>query len=64
MIRAILFAAVGYWVSRKIYEAYDLKKRKEMLETIERRIAAILDEEGWSKKEIENAIDEILGENE
>lgn len=64
MIRAILFAAVGFWLSRKLYEAYDLKKREEMLKTIEGNAINLLAEEGWTNKEIDFALEEILGEYE
>lgn len=60
MIRAILFAAAGFWLSRKLYQTYDLKKRKELLKEIEQRTRELLADDGWTKQEIELAIDDIL----
>jgi len=61
MIRAILFAAVGYWISRQVYERYDKANRLEREQDIERKLIAWLTAEGWTTEEIKEATDEILG---
>lgn len=64
MIRAILFTAVGYWISRKVYENYDLQKRKNSLKKTEDRLENYLKSFGWKTAEIKKAKKEILRENE
>jgi len=64
MMRAIIFAAIGFWISRKIYENYDQRRRQEIVKIMERRIGNILLEDGWTDEEIRIAQDEILADYE
>lgn len=64
MIRAIVFAAIGFWVSRKIYENIDLQKQQEHKQLIKQRLSSHLKKIGLNKKEIDQAIQKVIPRDE
>lgn len=59
MIRAIIFTAVGYWLSRQVYLRYDLEKRRSDQARLKRKLQVYLETAGWNKDDIQHAIDKI-----
>jgi hypothetical protein len=64
MIRAIVFTAVGFWISRQIYEKYELNQRTIERESTQRKLRNYLISIGWNTSEIDNADLKIFGKNE
>lgn len=64
MIRAIVFTAVGFWISKEIYEKYELNQRKVERESTQRKLKNYLESVGWSAAEVESADLKIFGKNE
>jgi len=64
MIKAILYTAIGYWLSRQVYQRYDLAKRKADKELTKRRLEIYLETAGWNTKEVQKAINKIYREDE
>lgn len=64
MIRAIIFTAVGFWISRQVYEKYELNQLKAERETTKRKLNNYLVSIGWNDIEIEQASLKILGKDE
>tara|TARA_R110000868_G_scaffold250694_3_gene507430 strand:+ start:362 stop:559 length:198 start_codon:yes stop_codon:yes gene_type:complete len=64
MIRAIVFTAVGFLISKHVYEKYELNQRKIEKENTQRKLRNYLISIGWNTSEIENADLKIFGKNE
>lgn len=60
MIKAVVFAAIGFWLSREVYERFDKKNQKELYEQTKRKVSLYLKKSGWSTKEIREAESEIF----
>lgn len=60
MIRAIIFTAIGYWLSRQVYLRYDAFKRKEEQAAIRRKLQVYLESQGWNKEEIKEAMNSVI----
>ena len=62
MIRAIIFTAVGYWLSRQVYLRYDFAKREEEKINTKRKLQIYLETVGWSEKEIKEALNRTFND--
>jgi hypothetical protein len=60
MIKAVVFAAIGFWLSREVYERFDKKHQKELHEQSKRKVSLYLKKVGWSAQEIKAAEKEIF----
>jgi hypothetical protein len=56
--------AIGYWLSRQVFERYDLAKRKSDQKRFKRRLEIYLETGGWNKAEVKEAIETIYKEDE
>lgn len=56
MIRAIIFTAVGYWLSRQVYLRYDQSKREAENAATKRKLQIYLETVGWNEQEVEEAL--------
>jgi len=64
MIKAIIYTAIGYWLSRQVYQRYDMEKRKSDDELTKRRLEVYLESKGWKETEIKTAIGKIYRKDE
>lgn len=60
MIRAIIYTALGYWLSRQFYESHLKAKEQEKLEKMKYKLGELLDEKGFSSEEINKAKAELF----
>lgn len=60
MIRAVIFTAVGYWLSRQYYERFDLVQRQQREADISSRLNRLLAGYGLTEEEVSAAKKEIL----
>jgi|GEM_PF-1441438 len=64
MIRVILFAAIGFYLSRRLYERYDKQQAMEKENVFRRRVKVLLKREGLSAKTISQLEKELFKNNE
>ncbi len=64
MIKAIIYTAIGYWVSRQIYHRYDVAKRKTEKAKEKQRLESYLKTRGFNSNEIQEALLIIYKEDE
>jgi hypothetical protein len=60
LIRAVVFTAIGFWLSRHYYLKYHESKSAERERNIERRLVKMLRNEGLTEVELEQVKKEIL----
>ncbi len=63
-MRIIIYAAIGFWISRQFYEHYLKAQHAEKVTKLKRELNSYLSGHGWSPEEIQEAELEIFKENE
>ncbi len=64
MMRAIICTAVGFWMSRQVYERHELSQRKLEKEATKIKLKNYLISIGWNQAEIDSATLIIFEKNE
>ncbi len=59
-MRTVITLAVGFWLSRQIYIKYDKGKMKKKEDQVKSRLEAFLKENGLTKTEVKETMDEII----
>jgi len=59
-MRTVITLAVGFWLSRQIYIKYDKEKMKKKEDQVKSRLEAFLKENGLTKTEVKETMDEII----
>ena len=60
MMKAIIYAAIGYWLSRQFYESYLKGQQQKNVEKAKFKLKEYLIEQGLSKTEINTAEQQIF----
>ena len=64
MMRALIFTVLGYWLSRQVYEKYDLRKQEAAKTAFKKRLTTYLQSKGFTETEVSEAQKIICKENE
>lgn len=64
MIRAVVFTAIGFWISSQVYERLALKQRKVEKEATKRKLRNYLISVDWNQSEIEGLTLKVFGTDE
>lgn len=59
-MRAIIYTAIGFWLSRQFYERHLKAKEREKLDKTKYRLGEFLKEKGFSSEEINQAKAELF----
>lgn len=59
-MRTVITLAVGFWLGRQIYVKYDREKVQQKEERVKSRLEAFLKENGLTRTEVKETVNEII----
>ena len=59
-MRTVITLAVGFWLGRQIYAKYDKDKMQKKEERVKSRLEAFLKENGLTRTEVKETVNEII----